>query len=250
MEEERAGTVWRDGLAVHIPRLTTAAAYDQELVIVNRHRRPVDYVLVVIPDAGGTAIPSVIPGELNRFGPTRLRVSDITDLYGTERASGLLAVVSFPNMIDVSTTYVNAADGATDTVFLHRGRQDYGDTPPPPNVDPNRTVVHLPRLHTADHLVQRLTIVNRLGRRVAYTLTAHPAEGGKATPARIRGGVRPRASTTLRISDRFTLTDTKLASATLTLSAPARYVDVATTIVNRSDASTDTVVLHRSGRDR
>ena len=250
VEEAHVGAVWRDGTTVNVPRLTTAAAYDQELVIVNRHRRQVDYVLVVQPDKGGVAIPSVIPGKLDRFGPTRLDVSEIITLRGTDAASALLAVVSFPNMIDVSTTYVNAADGATDTIVLHRGHQDFGDTPPPSNVEPNSTTVHIPRLHTADHLVQRLTILNRRGRAVSYTLTAHPAEGGGVTPDRIDGTAGARAATTLRISDRFTLTNTNLASATLVLATPAYFVDVSATIVNRSDASTDTVLLHRGGADR
>ena len=104
IEDERVGTIWRDGLTVHIPRLTTAAEYGQELILVNRHRRLVDYVLVVHPYAGGAAVPQVISGELDRAGPTRLRVAELTDLWRTEEASATLAVVSFPNMIDAATT--------------------------------------------------------------------------------------------------------------------------------------------------
>lgn len=249
VEEERVGTVWRDGATVHVPYLTTAAAYEQDLTIVNRHRRLVDYVLVVHPGPGGVAVPRVIPGKLDRFGPTRLSVSEVTTLRDTDTASGMLAVVSFPNMIDVSTTIANVTDGSTDTVVLHRGHHDFGDTPPPVGMDPTQTIVHVPRLHTADHLVQRLTINNLRGRAVDYTVTAHAAEGGRVRPADIGGTLPARAATTIRISDRFRLIDTALASATLTVEAPARFLDVAMTIVNRSDGSTDTVLLHQSKRD-
>ena len=140
---------------------------------------------------------------------------------------------------------MNEADGSTDTVVLHRGHHDFGDTPPPPNPDPNRTTVHLPLVTTAVGTNQRPAIVNRLFRRVRYAIALHPEGDATASPATVRGTAAPRSATTLRLGDRVTLNGTTRASATMTLMATPAYVDVVTTLVNQSDGATDTVVLHR-----
>ena len=61
-DELPLGSIWHDGISIHVPLLTTDPAYAQDLIIVNRHRRLVDYVLVVNPGEGATATPDRICG--------------------------------------------------------------------------------------------------------------------------------------------------------------------------------------------
>ncbi len=246
-DELLLGSIRHDGISVNVPLLTTDPAYAQDLIVVNRHRRLVDYVLVVNAGADGSASPRVIKGKLRRSGQTRLRLADLTTLTGTDQATALLAIVSLPNMIDVAMNQRNVADGATDTIVLFRGLQD-APLPSSAIVDPSVTVVHIPEVVTAPGYAQRLTIRNHLWRRAAYTVTLHPGEGATATPDRIRGGVPARGVVTLRLHNETELSD-GWGAATLRVSAPARRVEVSTTIVNRSDGSVDTVVLHRGGYD-
>ena len=241
VEDVAVGTVWRDGTTVHVPRLTTASGHFQELIVVNRHRRLVDYVLVVLPDSGGVALPRVIPGKLARYGPTRLPVRELVTLRGADEASAMLAVASFPNMIDVATTVVNQVDNSTDTVVLHRGIEHDSAVPP----DPDTTTVRLPWVTTAVGTVQRLTIVNRLFREVVWSLTFHPEGDVTGAPEVVRGAVPPRGPTSLRIANLTNRSGGNHAAATLVLDAKPAYIDVSTTLVNRMDGSTDTVVLHR-----
>ncbi len=246
-DELRLGTIWYDGLAINVPLLTTDPAYLQDLIVVNRHRRLVDYTLVVNPGPGGTARPRVLSGELRRSGQTRPGLADLSIVTGTTEATALLAIVSLPNMIDGALNTVNRRDGSTDVILLFRGLHD-APLPSSAIVDPNVTIVHVPEVVTAPGHAQRLTIQNRLWRRAPYTLTLHPGEGATATPDRIRGGVPARGVVTLRLHNETELSD-GWGAATLRVSAPARRVEVSTTIVNRADGSVDTVVLHRGGWD-
>ena len=250
VEDALVGTVWRDGTTVHIPFLSLSAGYDQELIVFNRHRRLVDYVLVMHSDTDEAARPSVASGKLASSGPTRIRVEDIPRDAGVERASATLAIVSFPNMIEVTSTTANPVDGSTDTVVLHRGLSERYRTAPPSANERNRTTVHVPLLTTASGTNQRLTIVNRLFRDIRYTLTMRPADDVTPDPPVVRGVATARASTTLRVRDVVTLADGASAAATLELAAGPPYVDVSMTLVNQMDGATDTVVLHRGVHDR
>ena len=236
---ERVGTIWRDGTAVYLPYLAIRPGYEQELVIVNRHRRMVAYVLHVHPHDGGAAEPSLVTGRAAGRGPTAVNLSEAVTLSGTGTASGTLALVSFPDKLDIATTLRNTRDGSTDTVVLHRGFQD------PVTIAREGTTVHVPVVTTAADTVQRLTVFNRHRLPVRYVLTLHPEEGGTADPPVIRGRLPAARPTTFRIDALTTLSGTDRASATLELHvAPAR-VDVSTTWVNRSDQSIDTAILHQ-----
>ncbi len=244
VSDAHTGTISRDGTTVHIPYLTTSDRSAQRLIIVNRHRRQVDYVLIMHPWAGGTADPKVIQGKVAGRGPTALEVADVTTLSGTGGASATLAIVSFPDKIDVATTSTNPLDGSTDTVVLHRGLHD------PETIAQDGTTVHIPYLTTAAGYAQRLTIVNRHRRAVPYVLTVHPEEGGTAEPPVIEGMVQGPGPTTIRIADVTALSGTQRASATLEIVSLPDRIDVATTLVNKADGSTDTVILHRGASDR
>ncbi len=240
---ERVGTIWRDGTAVYLPSLTVASGYEQELVIVNRHRRKVAYVLHVHPYGGGMAEPSLIAGRAAGRGPTSIDLSGLMTLTGTQHASGTLALVSFPDKLDITTTLRNTLDGSTDTVVLHRGLQD------PVTIAGEDTVVHVPVVTTSNDHVQRITVLNRHRRTVRYVLTVHPEEGGMADPAVVRGRLGAGASTTLRMDAVTRLSGSSRASATLEVKAPPSRIDVSMTLVNRYDQSTDTVVLHQGRFD-
>ncbi len=56
-------------------------------------------------------------------------------------------------------------------------------------------------------------------------------------------------TTTLKIADEVTFTSPIRASGTLDIVSTSAMVDVATTMVNEADQSTDTVVLHLGNRD-
>ncbi|MYE81926.1 MAG: hypothetical protein F4X36_08805 [Gammaproteobacteria bacterium] len=241
---ERVGTIWRDGTAVYLPYLTLAPRYEQELAIVNRHRRQVAYVLHLHPHGGGTAEPPMITGRAAGRGPTTIDLSEIVTLTGTEQASGTLALVSFPDKLDVTTTLRNTLDGSTDTVVLHRGFDD------PVTIAREDTVVHIPVVTTSSDYVQRITVLNRHRQPVRYILTIHPEEGGMADPAVVRGRLGASTSTTLRMDAVTQLSGSARASATLEIKALPVRVDVSMTLVNRYDQSTDTVVLHRGRFDR
>ncbi len=240
---ERVGTIWRDGTTVHVPYLTASSRYEQELVIVNRHRRKVDYVLHVHPHGSGKAEPSLIRGRAAGRAPTVIDFSEMTTLSGTQHASATLALVSFPDKLDIATRLRNLLDGSTDTVILHRGFQD------PVPIVRESTLVHIPVVTTSDDYAQRLTVLNRHRRAVSYALTIHPEEGATADPAVIRGRLPAESSTTLRM-DRITqISGTARASATLEIRALSAHIDVSTTLVNVHDESTDTSVLFQGRFD-
>ena len=241
---ERVGTIWRDGTTVYVPHLTIAPGYEQELVVVNRHRRQVAYVLHVHPHGGGTAEPPFITGRAAGRGPTTLNLSEALTLTGTEHASGTLALVSFPDKLDITATLRNKLDRSTDTVVLHQGFQD------PVTIAREDAVVHIPVVTTSSDYVQRITVLNRHRRTVGYVLTIHPEEGSTADPAVVRGRLGASGSTTLRMDAVTRLSGSGRASATLEINALPARIDVSMTIVNRYDQSTDTVVLHQGRFDR
>ena len=110
------------------------------------------------------------------------------------------------------------------------------------------TTVHFPYLTTDPRHLQRLTIVNRNNTGVAYRLTFRPGQGGTADPASVEGLAVP-GVTTFKLPEVTTLSGVAWASATLRIVSSPRMVDIATTIVNRGDQSTDTTVYHSGKRD-
>ena len=113
--------------------------------------------------------------------------------------------------------------------------------------------VQIPYLTSYDGYTQRIVIVNRNKVDVSYALTFHAEGDGeidtmstddvtcmdKVCEGMAMGG----GATVFKIADVATFTGPTRASATLTVASDQRWIDVATTQVNKMDQSTDTVVL-------
>ena len=110
------------------------------------------------------------------------------------------------------------------------------------SIERNGTTVRLPYLSTADGYNNRLIIVNRGSVAADYTLTFTTEDGTTATAGHMAEGMVAANSTmVIRVGDAVTLVGGSRTAATLAVVAPNTLVDVATTIVNLEDGSTDTV---------
>lgn len=106
------------------------------------------------------------------------------------------------------------------------------------------TVVQIPFVTSYDGYTQRIVIVNRNKVDVAYSLAFHVEGDGMIDGDNPHEGMAMAdQATVLKVADLVTLTDPTRAAATLTVAAKDGTVDVATTMVNKMDQSTDTVVL-------
>ncbi|MYE81927.1 MAG: hypothetical protein F4X36_08810 [Gammaproteobacteria bacterium] len=113
----------------------------------------------------------------------------------------------------------------------------------------NGTTVHIPYVTTFENYTQRLVIVNRNKTDVEYAVMFNTEEGGTADPMMHSGMLMGGQTMVLKMDELTTLENPTRASATLTVVSHPRNVDVATTIVNKMDEATDTVVLHRGLHD-
>ena len=111
------------------------------------------------------------------------------------------------------------------------------------------TTVNIPFLTSHDGYTQRLVIANRNPDDVAFTLMFHTEGSGTADPMMVEGMAMGGGTTTLKVADLVTFTSPTRAAATLDIVSHSTMVDVATTMVNQGDQSTDTVVLHLGKRD-
>ncbi len=111
------------------------------------------------------------------------------------------------------------------------------------------TTVNIPFLTSYDGYVQRLVIVNRNKQDVAYTLTFHTEGDGTADPGMVEGMLDGGQTTVIKVADEVTFTSPTRGSGTLDIVSTSAMVDVATTMVNETDQSTNTVVLHLGNRD-
>ena len=115
--ETQIGRIRRDGTTVQIPHLTTAAEYEQHIVIVNRSSRAADYNFNFTPASGVTVQDGAMAeGTVGAFSTLVLEATDVVTLVsGTETAASL-NVVGPSGRIDVLTTQINLTSGNTDTV--------------------------------------------------------------------------------------------------------------------------------------
>ncbi len=113
----------------------------------------------------------------------------------------------------------------------------------------NGTTVHIPYVTTYENYTQRLVIVSRNKADVEYMVTFNTEGDGTADPMMHSGMLAAGATTVLKMDELTTLENPTRASATLTIVSHPRNVDVATTMVNKMDQATDTVVLHRGLHD-
>lgn len=116
----------------------------------------------------------------------------------------------------------------------------------------NGATVHLAFLTVAERYNQRIVIANRSGADAEYELSGFYAEEGtQATAGPAASGTVPAgASVVVRVRDAVALAGIRSrTAATLTVTAPASLIDVATTQVNTADGSTDTVVYEVTGTE-
>ncbi len=106
------------------------------------------------------------------------------------------------------------------------------------------TTVHIPFVTSYEGYTQRIVIVNRNSMDVEFTLTFHAEGDGTADPMWYDGMAARGTSTVLKVADIVTLENPTRASATLSVVSTPAMIDVATTMVNKMDQSTDTVIVH------
>lgn len=117
LAETQIGRIRRDGTSVQIPHLTTAAEYEQRIVIVNRSSRAASYNFQFTPASGVTTRDGAMAeGTVGAFSTLVLEATDVVTLVdGTETAASL-NVVAPSGRVDVLTTQINLTSGDTDTV--------------------------------------------------------------------------------------------------------------------------------------
>ena len=129
-----------------------------------------------------------------------------------------------------------------------------GDTRPfPPNgkagltvavIDHDGTTIQIPYVTSYDGYTQRIVIVNRNKVDVDYAITFHAEGDGEIMGDNPHEGMLMAGqATVLKVNELVTLTNPTRAAATLTVAAKPTTIDAATTMVNKMDQSTDTVVL-------
>ena len=101
--------------------------------------------------------------------------------------------------------------------------------------------VHIPYLSTYDGYRQRLILRNRNNREVTYTLTFVTESGVTVSPMSITDTLDAGELKTLRVQDMVEITGSTRMAATLSSDAATGTLDVASTIVNVEDRSTDTI---------
>lgn len=108
----------------------------------------------------------------------------------------------------------------------------------------NGVTVQVPYLTTFADYNQRLVLVNRGTTDAAYSIAFTPETGVTTTAgAAATGTLKANATTVLSAKDIVTVTGATRTAATITVVAADSKIDVATTSVNLSDKSTDTVKL-------
>lgn len=108
----------------------------------------------------------------------------------------------------------------------------------------NGTTIQVPYVSTFADYNQRLVLVNRGSSDVTYAITFTPEVGVTATAgAAASGTLKANSTTILSAKDVVTVTGATRTAATVAIVSAAANIDAATTMVNLSDKSTDTVKL-------
>ena len=107
------------------------------------------------------------------------------------------------------------------------------------------TTIQVPYLTTFTDYRQRLVLVNRGSTAVPYAISFTREAGVTATAGSAATGTLAANETKIiPATDIVTLTGATRTAATVVITAPSTTIDAATTTVNVSDKSTDTVKLH------
>ena len=142
---------------------------------------------------------------------------------------------------EIPVTSINAQIAFVKNAAAHYAPANVADSPIG-SIDRNGSTVELPYLSTHEGYNNRIILVNRGKVSADYEFTFTLEDGVTATAGHMASGtVAANSTMVLRAADVVTLTGGSRAAATLTVVAPTSALDVATTIVNKSDGSTDTV---------
>ena len=107
------------------------------------------------------------------------------------------------------------------------------------------TTIQVPYVTTFADYNQRLVLVNRYSAAAPYSITFTEENGVTAAAgAKATGTLAANETLILKATDIVTLTGSTRTAATVVVTAPAGTIDAATTSVNLSDKSTDTVKLN------
>jgi hypothetical protein len=113
------GTIIYDTTAISINYLTTFAAYNQRIYIINTGTNDASYTTSFLSEAGvtataGTAATGVVPaGEM-----VAIKASDLVTLTGKTRTSATIEIEADDSNIVATSQTVNLGDGSTDTLDL------------------------------------------------------------------------------------------------------------------------------------
>jgi hypothetical protein len=106
------------------------------------------------------------------------------------------------------------------------------------------TTIQVPYITTFADYNQRLVLVNRGASAVPYTISFTEEAGVTATAGSMATGTLAANETKIiKATDIVTLAGATRTAATVVVTAPSSTIDAATTSVNLSDKSTDTVKL-------
>ena len=103
------------------------------------------------------------------------------------------------------------------------------------------TTVHIPYLSVAEQYNHRIILRNRSGQPTMYNITFAPEMGATATAGDAASGMVMAGETKIiRAADIVTIEGKSRTAATVTAPIDSAHFDVSTTLVNKSDGSTDT----------
>ena len=194
----------------------------------------------------------VTVGPVCNAGGTDIRMMDTaTDMYADrtkpQGASGFTTAMSLCIHVDGETTIPVTDNYMVTTKYAGLT----GAAFPPPSsmydlgmIGRDGTTYHIPYLTTFDGYNQRIAVVNRSGRTVAYVFTDFMAEDGNTvTGGEAHSGTFSPGQTVLRATDIVTIEGGARAAANLTIVADPSVISATTQTVNIVSQGTDTVYL-------
>ena len=199
---------------------------------------------------GGTARTASFPqvdGKPDKAGPVTGDVGTMATTMGNYHLCATMAAANAERIeLGAYTADVNlvAAEGGRPFLPLSASDLSVG------TIKHDGTTVRIPFLSSFENYTQRLVIVNRNKADVGYTLRFH-MEGSMGTvdPMEVEGVAMAGVTTVVKVADVVTFTNPTRGSGTLEIVSNPRMVDVATTMINKMDQSSDTVILHLGKRD-
>jgi hypothetical protein len=200
---------------------------------------------VINDGAGESAL--ALTGDLS-FGDWTIGALDVDEDTGMVDVDGAVAntVYDVVVTVDGATTinpgaYSLATDfvGVTDAVF---GPADASGSLG--NITRNGTSIQVPYLTTFADYNQRIVLVNRSNKAAPYSISFTEEAGVTATAGvKATGSIPANETLILKATDVVTIAGSTRTAATITVTAQEANIDAATTMVNLSDKSTDTVNL-------